>query len=299
MKVSVALCTYNGEKYLSQQLESILKQSQFANEIIICDDNSTDSTIEILSNYKNQYPSIIKIFRNEVNVGYIKNFEKAINLCSYDLIFLSDQDDIWSNNKIQKVRDFAENNPDYNIFSHKVKLLKENVEIIESPFWKGSNFNEDFNNTEVLQYLLFERNVFPGMTLIITQDAKKNYLPFKNVHPVIIHDYELVLKSCRDEKFAIIPEALSLYRIHENQSIGLNSQGEHKSEKEIIYNKIKRIYFVVNAVHQLNLNPKLITEYKEKCRHDYKKFIKNIKFPKNLIMSLKFKYYYKILDDII
>ena len=106
MKTSVALCTYNGEKYIKYQLDSILNQTVPIDEIIICDDGSTDSTISILNSYREQYPSIFKIHTNENNLRSVKNFEKAISLCSNEFIFLSDQDDIWADHKVKIHLDF-------------------------------------------------------------------------------------------------------------------------------------------------------------------------------------------------
>ena len=103
MKISIALCTYNGSQYLIDQLESLKKQTIRADEIIVCDDCSADNTIEILEKYKDILN--IKLFINNSTIGVTKNFEKAISLCSGDIIFLCDQDDIWESNKIEKMRE--------------------------------------------------------------------------------------------------------------------------------------------------------------------------------------------------
>ncbi|MGN0728895.1 glycosyltransferase [Treponema sp.] len=100
MKVSIALATYNGEKYLREQLNSILSQSIQDFELIACDDCSTDSTLQILNEYVEK-DIRIKVFANEKNLGFKKNFEKAILLCSGDYIALSDQDDIWTEKHLQ------------------------------------------------------------------------------------------------------------------------------------------------------------------------------------------------------
>jgi len=92
--ISVALCTYNGELYLREQLESILKQTFPPDEIIICDDGSTDTTIKILEEFRRKSFIPVKVYYNKENLGVSKNFEKAISLCSGDIIFLSDQDDV-------------------------------------------------------------------------------------------------------------------------------------------------------------------------------------------------------------
>ena len=110
MKISVALCTYNGEKFLKEQLDSILNQTIAVDEIIICDDKSTDTTLSILRDYKKKYPTIISIYENENTLKSVKNFEKAISLCTGDIIFLSDQDDIWVDIKVEKYCDYFNEN---------------------------------------------------------------------------------------------------------------------------------------------------------------------------------------------
>jgi glycosyltransferase involved in cell wall biosynthesis len=97
--VSIALCTYNGERYLIEQLDSLVNQTYANIEIIAVDDCSTDSTFDILLTYAARY-SFFKCFKNDYNLGYPKNFEKAISLCSGKYIALADQDDIWDLDKI-------------------------------------------------------------------------------------------------------------------------------------------------------------------------------------------------------
>lgn len=92
--ISIAMATYNGEKYLREQLDSILAQTVQDFELIVCDDCSTDLTMQILNEYAER-DSRIKVFENEENLGFKKNFEKVIGLCSGNYIALSDQDDIW------------------------------------------------------------------------------------------------------------------------------------------------------------------------------------------------------------
>ena len=110
MKTSVALCTYNGQSFLSEQLNSILNQTHPVDEIIICDDCSTDQTIEIIKYFKDKFPNLIQLFENENSLGTIKNFEKAISLTKGDLIFLSDQDDIWFSSKVNEMVTFFDKN---------------------------------------------------------------------------------------------------------------------------------------------------------------------------------------------
>jgi len=98
MKISVCMATYNGERYLKEQLDSILKQLSFTDEIIISDDGSQDRTIEIIESFGD---SRIKLFHS-TQQNLIYNFENALSKASGDIIFLSDQDDIWYENKVEK-----------------------------------------------------------------------------------------------------------------------------------------------------------------------------------------------------
>lgn len=100
-RISIAMATYNGARYLQEQLDSFLYQTQQPDELVVCDDGSTDGTLEILESFRQQVPFTVRVYRNETNLGYIRNFEKALSLCTGDIIFLSDQDDVWFCNKVE------------------------------------------------------------------------------------------------------------------------------------------------------------------------------------------------------
>jgi glycosyltransferase involved in cell wall biosynthesis len=101
--VSIALCTYNGSKYLKEQLESIQRQTILPNELVICDDCSQDETIAILHEFQTCSNIKTRIYSNSVNLGFTRNFEQALRLCQGDLVFMADQDDIWIPGKIDQV----------------------------------------------------------------------------------------------------------------------------------------------------------------------------------------------------
>lgn len=110
MKISVAMATYNGEKYFQEQLESFVVQTRPPDELVVSDDGSSDGTLAILNRFAETSPFIVKIHRNDTNLGYVKNFEKAMSLCSGDIIFFSDQDDVWYPKKVESHLDiYAEN----------------------------------------------------------------------------------------------------------------------------------------------------------------------------------------------
>ena len=101
--ISVALCTYNGERFLQQQLESLAGQTWLPDELIICDDASTDRSVEIAQSFVAAAPFAVHLIHNKENLGYVKNFERAISHCSKDVIFLCDQDDVWLQSKLAEV----------------------------------------------------------------------------------------------------------------------------------------------------------------------------------------------------
>lgn len=103
MKLSIAMATYNGAQYLEEQLDSFLAQSRLPSELVVSDDRSSDMTIEILERFKSRAPFPVRISQNEVNLGHEINFSKAIDLCEGEIIFLSDQDDVWLPSKLAVV----------------------------------------------------------------------------------------------------------------------------------------------------------------------------------------------------
>jgi glycosyltransferase involved in cell wall biosynthesis len=109
-RISIAMTTYNGEKYLREQLDSYLEQSRRPDELVVCDDRSSDTTLMILEEFRNAAPFTVHVVRNETNIGFVRNFENALSLCSGDIICLSDQDDVWLPDKLATIEQlFAEN----------------------------------------------------------------------------------------------------------------------------------------------------------------------------------------------
>ena len=123
---SVALCTYNGERFLSQQLESLAAQTVLPDELVICDDASSDGSIRILEVFAKNAPFIVRIFKNPKNLGYIKNFEQAIGLCSMDVIFLCDQDDYWESEKLNQVLKVFDTEEDVGMVLHGFRKIDLN-----------------------------------------------------------------------------------------------------------------------------------------------------------------------------
>ena len=94
------MATHNGEAFIREQLNSLINQTECPDEIVIVDDASTDKTYKLLTNFKKTSPVTIQLHRNKTNKGVIKSFEIALKNCHGDIVFFSDQDDIWHEKKI-------------------------------------------------------------------------------------------------------------------------------------------------------------------------------------------------------
>lgn len=221
MKVSVALCTYNGENYLNEQLDSILHQTRKVDEIVICDDRSTDHTFELLETYAKQNPGLFKVVKNETNLRSVKNFEKAISLCTGDLIFLSDQDDSWVPEKVEQILRFFEANPTINVIATNGYCMDENSHI--SPkyaFWDVpyllENAGIQFKYAKLISCV---SNIATGASMAIRKEIVKDCLPFpeiKNFH----HDEWMAIIASKSDSFRMLPEKYFNYRIHSSQQVG-------------------------------------------------------------------------------
>jgi glycosyltransferase involved in cell wall biosynthesis len=210
--ISVAIATYNGEKYIKEQLISILNQSLLPSEIIICDDNSTDRTLEIVNNLMEQYP-IIKIFKNDINLGVNKNFENAITLCSGEYIALSDQDDVWYPNKLQiqfsKIQEQERICRKGYLIVHDVQVVDNNLNIIDSSFLKYTGLKSINNKLEEL--IIWNRNI--GCSMFFNRDIKNQILPFGN--HILMHDHWISLVSIIHGEVFSLNSTLLVYRQHD------------------------------------------------------------------------------------
>ncbi len=112
MKISIAMATYNGAQYLQEQLQSFVEQTRLPDELIISDDCSTDRTQAIIREFAEVAPFKVELHCNKENLGYCGNFNEALMKTSGDLVFLSDQDDVWFPNKIEYMLSIAENSPE-------------------------------------------------------------------------------------------------------------------------------------------------------------------------------------------
>lgn len=207
--ISLAMPTYNGGKYLREQLDSIYAQTMLPDEVIVVDDCSTDDTIDILEEYCVKYG--LKYYINEQNLGYNKNFEKAITLCSGDYIALADQDDIWLPSKIEKCYNVLKNS-DINIPSLVSCFSSTKEEIL---------YLSQSNSKGIIGSWKHNLSIYAsqGCTLMFNKKLLEYIIP---IHPGIMYDaYIGFIASLLGNRFYLGDE-LMYYRIHGNNSFAAN-----------------------------------------------------------------------------
>ena len=218
MKVSIAMASYNGAKYLREQLESFLSQSRLPDELIVCDDGSSDSTIATLSEFSELSLFDVHIYKNDENIGFLKNFEKALLNCTGDFIFFSDQDDVWFSNKIERV--LSEFDRDQNV------MVVCNDQTITDENLNHSN-NTMLSNTRRLGYP--DSWHVTGCCTCVKKEFVELVVPIPEkigAHDVWINGLADILGVRR-----ILPESLQFYRRYgtnvstsEAQSLGKTSR---------------------------------------------------------------------------
>lgn len=245
--VSIAVCTYNGERFLEEQLDSLIEQTYRPMEIIVVDDGSIDRTPDILADYEKKH-DIFNVYFNEVNLGYCKNFEKALGLCSGKYIALCDQDDIWRPEKIAT-------------FVHEIGG--------RSLIYSTPSYIDQTGTPANIQRPVFAQPVgrcplglifsFPitGHLSMVTREVLDHALPFPAT--ITQHDYWLPLVAATLNGLKPIDQVLSYYRIHgENVSFrkrkkNMNPIKQIGERRDRIRTRLERRIATLECVHELSL----------------------------------------------
>jgi len=219
MRISIALCTYNGERYLRAQLESIASQTRSADELVVCDDRSTDATGQIVQDFAARAPLSVTFSTNPVNLGSTRNFSRAIELCQGDVIVLADQDDVWKANKLEQLSAL--------LGDERIGMAFSNADVVDPELrplgytlWDGLP-DGDRVLRAVDEQRLFERllrgNVVTGATLAFRARYKDLVLP---IPPSWVHDEWIALLISAVAPYRATPQRLIFYRQHSTQQIG-------------------------------------------------------------------------------
>lgn len=241
--ISVCMATYNGERFIQSQLDSILNQSQKPDEVVICDDNSTDNTVEIITRFikDNKLENIWHVYVNDTNKGYPGNFYYASSLCSGDILFFADQDDIWVLDKIEKMIMSFNENRNMELLACNHGIIDEFGNILNtviSPKVKAHKSTRLLTVNELVKK--FE---LPGMAMAIRKEYFSSILE-KYCIESIPHDFALGIISADQNKFGFLDYIGVYHRRHNNNAAKEQHQVKHlikvqrKLEAMKIYNKM-------------------------------------------------------------
>ena len=237
--ISIAMCTRNGELFLLEQLESIAKQTVLPDELIICDDQSTDGTLKIIQDFQRKTSFNIRVYSNNSKLGPTKNFEKAISLCLENMIVLSDQDDFWFPNKLEKMIRAFKNQPKIGYLFSDAIIVDEKLQNSSFSIWERISFDfrqrKDYKQGQQLKVLL-KHNVVTGATMAFRAELRKLILPIPEQW---IHDaWIALLLSAANIKGNFIEEPLIKYRQHSNQLIGTKKLTFNKQLRKAYLTKL-------------------------------------------------------------
>lgn len=243
MKYSVALACYNGEKYILEQLESILNQTIPPDEIVISDDNSTDDTFKIITEISKNSKIKFQILKNINNHGVIGNFTNAIIHCSNEIIFTSDQDDIWNYKKAEIILNAFNSSDNILLVFSNGELVDENLNYLKTSIWdsvginkyaskRGNWFNRCLNNYFVT-----------GATMAFKKQLFLEALPIPSGW---LHDGWLACIAAAKDGIYSCDEKLILYRQHSQNVVGLNWNISLNNKFRIWINNYKKIELIRN-----------------------------------------------------
>ena len=268
--LSVALCTYNGEKYIEKQLQSILNQTLPVDEIMVCDDGSIDDTIPILTALKKKHSDLINIVVNKTQKGARENFLSAIKLCHGDIIFLCDQDDIWLPHKVETICDYFHEHPSIETVFTDAYIINEEGATIETDVTLWYYFFDSTSRKRCDKGMMVEEFCTGSHATGATMAFRKRLVErFSPLHNRLWHDEMISMTSVASHSLGYIEESLIKYRIHYGQQIGVPNSEEsivtkdyrqpllpYKKFSAFLNNKedVKRVRFLhtrCNSKHQL------------------------------------------------
>lgn len=232
-KISVCMATYNGDIYLKKQLDSILYQLVDGDELIIVDDKSIDNTVKIIMSYNDPK---IKLYINEYNCGVNRSFEKAISLAHNDFIFLSDQDDIWTKNRVLTMLNILINTNIAVVCGNSLYIDKNDNEIeFNIPPLYESDSNFIFRN---LFKIFIGKGSYFGCAMAFKREFIKYILPFPKY--IESHDLWIVKASILQNRCYHLNKIVLFRRIHGNNASVLR--------RRLFKKIISRLIFVISII---------------------------------------------------
>jgi glycosyltransferase involved in cell wall biosynthesis len=222
VKISIALCTYNGERHLDQQLQSLATQTRLPDELIVCDDASTDRSVAVVEAFARTALFPVRLEVNQVNIGSARNFERAISRCAGEIIALCDQDDVWLPHKLAATEQMFDADSRVGLVFGDGLVANSDLSDAGIRLWdltfplSARRLFAEGNALEVLS----RYNVITGATMAFRSRFRSIFLPIPEVES-LLHDGWASLIIAAHAKVAMLPEPVIKYRRHVRQQVGL------------------------------------------------------------------------------
>jgi glycosyltransferase involved in cell wall biosynthesis len=220
MRLSIAMCTYNGGSSLREQLTSVLTQGRLPDELVICDDGSTDCTVEIVREFQAAAPFEVQLIVNDKKLGSTKNFEKCIQLCKGDIIVLSDQDDSWQPDRLRLSEEVFLARPDAGAVFSDALIVDDNLEPMGYNLCETAHFGNRLKQ-KVAAGKSFEallaHNVVTGATMAFRVEFRPLVIP---IPAIWVHDGWIAILISAVANVIYIDKPLVKYRQHSTQQLG-------------------------------------------------------------------------------
>ena len=274
-KIDILMATYNGQKYLVEQLDSIINQTYHNWNLLIRDDNSTDKTLEIIQNYHKKDKRIKILKDNKGNLGIVRNFEELLKSSESEFIMFSDQDDIWVENKLDMYLKMIEKikNKGFMIHSDAILFDKNKSNILKDTFISKKAINKGLEN-------VFFNYFVQGATILISKEIKNFILPFPK--EVYLHDRYIHLISELFFERIFVNKALIYYRQHGDNQIGAKNTIRELLSKRYFDERDRQLIKII-----YNKYGRLLTEDKKKLIEEYFKITDIEKNRFNRFLNLK------------
>ena len=217
LKISVAMCTYNGEKYVEDQIRSILAQTREVDEIVVGDDGSSDGTVREAEGALRKSRAAWRVIRNEKNLGYRKNFENVIRHTTGDVVFLCDQDDVWLPEKVETMMAAMESDPSCLMAFSDAYVTDAKLQIQRGSQWDAACYTENRPRFPDMMDLLLSGYYVTGACACIRRDLFERCSDFSEIW---IHDGWLAVHAALYGTLTPVPEKLLYYRQHGDNQIG-------------------------------------------------------------------------------
>jgi hypothetical protein len=254
------MCTYNGVRFLDDQLASLASQSRQPDELVVCDDCSSDSSAALLREFAAAAPFPVYIHENSVRLGSTKNFERAISLCQGDIIALCDQDDLWNTEKLRLTEQCFLENSDVGMVFTDAEIVDEKANPLGNKLWATLEFDATLQariKSPAAFEILSQKQLVTGATMAFRTEFRDLVLPIPT-DISLIHDGWIAMMISLAASLDIIDRPMIRYRQHDKQQLGA-PQKNPVNEQTGILERAKRQNPFASEIKKLEEARKRVT----------------------------------------